>query len=352
MLSFSPLALGMIALALGSGSSMLFAQRQGRVPSVGAEMARALGDFASALGQPAPGGIPLDPYAGWQSYRHPQGPGFRYPADWKTRETPSGLMLLPPDFEQQWEMLLAFGTGAQGAKSAGDPRLLAQLDAMLRREAPTMRRTGQPQARQTRAGQGVAVDYSARTPNGGLVRCRVYVVVAGELALGISLLGEDSRFRKRVEMVERIFGSFDLQVGSGAGEPTAAGGGARKPSEVTDDRRLIGRFAGEAITRQPGVYVNTQLVTVLNPDGTAYYGAKSAFSMSKRDYNGDLIWSADRESSANVQKGTWTARGGYLTIRWTTGSVSRFAYGFEPDGTLALRNAQTRKLINIYKRVR
>jgi hypothetical protein len=184
------------------------------------------------------------------------------------------------------------------------------------------------------------------------VRCRVYVVVAGELALGISLLGEDSRFRKRVEMVERIFGSFDLQVGSGAGEPTAAGGGARKPSEVTDDRRLIGRFAGEAITRQPGVYVNTQLVTVLNPDGTAYYGAKSAFSMSKRDYNGDLIWSADRESSANVQKGTWTARGGYLTIRWTTGSLSRFAYGFEPDGTLALRNAQTRKLINIYKRVR
>ncbi len=120
----------------------------------------------------------------------------------------------------------------------------------------------------------------------------------------------------------------------------------------TDDRRLIGMFGGEAIAGgEYGAYVNTQLVYVINGDGTLFYGAQSHFSASDRDYNGDLRWTATGQTGQSVDRGRWSARDGILTVQWENGNRMVVAYGFEPDGSLVLRNAQTRKLINFYRRI-
>ncbi|HMQ21134.1 MAG TPA: hypothetical protein PKE00_01510, partial [Planctomycetota bacterium] len=75
-------------------------------------------------------------------------------------------------------------------------------------------------------------------------------------------------------------------------------------------------------------------------------------SASKRDYNGELEWTATGTSDGSVETGTWRASNGLAVIRWSNGNTTRFAYGFEPDGTLAVRNPSTRKLMNIYTRIR
>ena len=113
-------------------------------------------------------------------------------------------------------------------------------------------------------------------------------------------------------------------------------------------------FAGESIAGggNYGVYVNTQLVYVLNANGTLYYGAQSHFNASERDYNGNMIWTATGNSDGSVDRGRWSAANGFLTFDWDSGRRSYFAYGFEPDGSLVIRDPQTRKLINFYSRVR
>lgn len=134
-------------------------------------------------------------------------------------------------------------------------------------------------------------------------------------------------------------------------DATPAAGGS---TPTGDDPRLVGMFAGEALAGGggSGVYVNTQLVYVLNADGSLYYGAQSHFNASERDYNGNLRWTATGNTDGSVESGRWSAKAGFLTIRWNSGQQSLFAYGFEPDGSLVLRDPTTRKLINFYRRVR
>ena len=114
----------------------------------------------------------------------------------------------------------------------------------------------------------------------------------------------------------------------------------------------MGAFRGEAIASGAGAYVNTQLLYALNADGTLLFGARSHMNASQRDASGNLRWTADGVTDGSVRTGRWTAERGVLTIRWDRGGSSRFAYGFEPDGTLALRHPVTRELIDIYSRVR
>ena len=82
------------------------------------------------------------------------------------------------------------------------------------------------------------------------------------------------------------------------------------------------------------------------------YGAQSAMTASKRDHTGQLEWTATGGIGPSMEMGTFTTKGGILTIRWEGGTRSTFAYSFEPDGSLVLRHPHTKKLINFYPRVR
>ncbi|MEM1263655.1 MAG: hypothetical protein AAGH76_14740 [Pseudomonadota bacterium] len=141
-------------------------------------------------------------------------------------------------------------------------------------------------------------------------------------------------------------GAVATSSSAGVGNaPTAPVGGG--------DQRLVGIFGGESIGGgEYGAYSNTQLKWVFNPDGRVFFGSKAHWHASERDYNQNLEWTAHGETAADTDQGTWQADGQLLTIRWSNGNVSRYAYGFEPNGALVFRNARTKKLINFYNRLR
>ena len=118
------------------------------------------------------------------------------------------------------------------------------------------------------------------------------------------------------------------------------------------DQRLVGAFKGESIASGDGVYVNTQLVWIFEPNGRAYYGSQAHFAASERDYNGDLDWSATGRSDESGDYGRWSTNGNILTIQWDDGDTSRFKYSFYTNGELVFRNPNTDKLINLFPRVR
>ena len=118
------------------------------------------------------------------------------------------------------------------------------------------------------------------------------------------------------------------------------------------DRRLVGVYRGETISGGEGTALNTQLNWTFQADGTVLYGAQSHFNMNQRDYNLNQQWVAGGRTSGNTERGRWSTSGKKLTIKWDSGEVSQFRYGFEPNGSLVFRNARTGKLINFYPRIR
>ena len=141
----------------------------------------------------------------------------------------------------------------------------------------------------------------------------------------------------------------------GAADGSQAQNTQRQPEKQLrggGDPRLVGVFKGESVYYNNDVGVNTQLYWVFDGAGGVYYGAQTHWMASARDYNLDLVWTADGTTDPNADRGNWQADGTFLTIQWENGNTSRFAYGFEPNGALVFRNAQTRKLINFYDRLR
>jgi len=80
-------------------------------------------------------------------------------------------------------------------------------------------------------------------------------------------------------------------------------------------------------------------------------GAATAKNAGRKGTRVGLRWAATASTGAGVGRGRGESSGKQLVIRWDEGGVSTYRYGFEPDGTLALRHAGTGELINIYRRI-
>lgn len=285
----------------------------------------------------------------WQEFRHSSGATLSHPSNWRSEERPEGVLIQPPDAAAA-EMILVTGVPTNGTTDPAAPDVGAYLDASLWQMLPGLKRTGGPQRVEAAKAQGALYRYAGSLPDGTNVAYDVYVTIENGVALSLSALAPPDTMRARTPTLERIFGSMKLGAAPVASAPAASGGS----TPTGDDPRLVGMFGGEALAggADMGVYMNTQLVYVLNADGTLHYGAQSHFSSSERDYEGNLKWTATGNTAGSVQSGRWSAKGGFLTILWDSGERSYFAYGFEPDGSLVLRNPTTRKLINFYSRIR
>ncbi len=284
---------------------------------------------------------------GWTEYRHASGAVLKHPRTWQVQDGPAGVRLLPPDAGNA-EVIVASGM----ASSASNPlagEVASYLDSAMWQMLPGLRRESPPRSVEAAHGEGAVYRYAGTLQDGTPVASDVYVTLHDGVALSLSALAPPSTLRSRAQVLAKVFASMEMSAPSPAGSPAAGGGAAE-----SDDPRLVGMFAGEALAGGggSGVYVNTQLVYVLNADGTVYYGAQSHFNAVERDVNGNTRWSATGNTDGSVQGGRWSARGGFLTVRWDSGERSFFAYGFEPDGSLVLRDPTTRKLINFYRRVR
>ncbi|MDJ0908516.1 MAG: hypothetical protein QNI99_04960 [Woeseiaceae bacterium] len=284
--------------------------------------------------------------SGWTEFRHSSGATLSHPADWRAVEIPEGIQLWPPD---AGPVELVVVTGMQSGSS--DPRaadVANYLDASMFQMLPGLTRRDPPRDVEAANGPGALYQYSGMFMDGSQGACDIYVTIENGVALSLSALAPPRVLASRSDTLEGIFSTLELGVPVAAGATAQGGTGAAN----SDDPRLVGMFAGESIASSSGVYVNTQLVTVLNADGTLYYGAQSHFNASDRDIDGNLKWTATGNTAGDVESGRWSASNGIITIRWDSGEQSVFAYGFEPDGTLVLRDPYTRELINFYSRVR
>ncbi|MEM9020819.1 MAG: hypothetical protein AAGC44_09665 [Planctomycetota bacterium] len=288
-----------------------------------------------------------DPLPGWKTYEHALGATFRYPPNWTVQETTAGVVLAPDDALAGQEMIVVTGTQVQGQTDPTSPQVAARMDQLVASMMPSLRRSQSPEPVQTRHGQAALYRYQGNTFDNKTVQGMVYFAVKDDIALGLTLLAEPSRIGDRAEVVQTIFSTLGMR----AQQASTPGAEAGRGGASTDDPRLIGRFRGEVLNNNTEIYINTQLVYIFNPDGTFYSGAQSHFNGSERDYNQNIIWSVNESTDGSVQRGRWSARNGIVTIVWDGGGRSVFAYNFEPDGTLAARDAVTRKLINIYHRM-
>ena len=144
----------------------------------------------------------------------------------------------------------------------------------------------------------------------------------------------------------------------GQAQPSTGSRAAQNPAPQSQgnggggDPRLVGVFKGENVSGGDGVIFNTQFIWAFQADGTVYYGAQSHYDVSIKHYDGNEKWGASGQTGKGGERGRWSTSGKLLTIQWESGDVSRFAYGFEPNGSLVYRNPRTGKLINFFPRIK
>lgn len=283
-----------------------------------------------------------DAHKGWKLYSHAlSNLTFKYPPNWRVELSPAGLLIMPADYDQSREMLFGLGAPAAGEKDAASAQVQQNLDALVREQAPMLRRSGGPTLIKTSGGTGASYTYTGALPDGRQAVCLMLVRILNDESAVLGIIADEARTKQRSPMLHEIFGTI----------------AARKPSDqpggLTGDRQLLGMFQGEVLnSNTPDIYMNTQLVYAFGADGRVYFGAQSMFTAQRRDYNDDLIWTASGGTDESVRGGKWTTDNGLLSIRWDDGDYSVFAYSFEPDGALVLRNPYTQELINFYPRVR
>ena len=282
---------------------------------------------------------------GWRLYEDPvSGGSFGHPRDWLVRPAQGALVLLPDDHREDRELITVTAVDAPGATDPRAPEVGAALDAVVSASFPTLARKSGPDDVEGVDFDAVSYEYRGRLSADRIGRCRVYVTVAGGRAAALSLVADRTRFRRRRADVEAIFATFRARR---AEAPTPPGAGLAPDL----DPRLVGMFQGEAVASAAGAVVNTRLVYALGGDGVVLLGGRSNISASERDAAGSLEWTAAGATDGDLQRGRWSSRGGVLRIEWSGGGMSAFRYGFEPDGTLALRELLTGELVDIYTRV-
>lgn len=281
----------------------------------------------------------------WRLYEDPvSGGSFGHPRDWLVRPAQGALVLLPDDHREDRELITVSAVDARGATDPRAPEVGAALDAVVGASFPTLERKSGPDEFDGVAFDAASYEYRGRLSADRIGRCRVYVTIAGGRAAVLSLVADRTSFRRRRADVEAIFATFRARR---AEAPSAAG--AELAPDL--DPRLVGMFQGEAVASAAGTVVTTQLVYAMGADGVVLRGARSNVSASERDGAGNLEWSASGATGGDLERGRWSSRGGVLRVEWSGGGMSAFRYGFEPDGTLALRELLTGKLVDIYTRV-
>lgn len=329
------ISIGIVAL------SMLFTMGCGGGDTEGGQTDRDAGADPSAAEETRE----TDPRAGWVSYNHPLGATLKHPEGWTTQEGQMGVVLLPKGVNPQQVpggILIVVWGGPDIINDPLAPQSAQMLGQALMSVLPGFQQAGEPRKLETGHGPGAVYTYSGAVPNSDWDTAEVRYTASEGVGLGITVVGSGATLKRYADDLELVFTSLAIRQDT----PAASGAG----SAVTDDVRLIGAYSTEAYAGGGGIHVNTQLLYVLNADGTFLSGARSFMNASQRDANGNLKWTAGQDTANNVMRGTWSAKGGFLTVVMSNGQRSVVAYGFEPDGTLATRDPTTRKLINIYRR--
>lgn len=201
-------------LALGVTIALGWAMGEAGAPLIGGGMG---GDMFGPKPKPRPG-APTPHKGRW--YRHVIGFSFWYPDGWTVKAQDDFLQLVPPKAASATAGLdeiygiTGESVAGQGIQTASDPRVIQHLDAAVRTLSPTMVRTGQPANLPTARGQGVMLEWRARSPTGAAVHARAYCAIIRSSGVALIALATPERLKARDGDLRRMFASFDFGQGA------------------------------------------------------------------------------------------------------------------------------------------
>jgi len=165
---------------------------------------------------PVPVPVPAAPRAG-KTCRHPGGFSFWYPAEWTAQEQEGNVQLVPPNpgtangAPTELYFVAVEDLAQQNIQRPDDPRLIQLLDTQIKSLSATLARLeGAPQVAMGTS-KGVALDWGARTPDGTVIRARVFVGLLKANAVALVAMGLKERLDAREADLRLIFAS----VGTG-----------------------------------------------------------------------------------------------------------------------------------------
>lgn len=189
--------------------------------------------------------------AAWKEFRHPTGFRMSYPPDWKLKELPAAVQLVPPDpasnADGPTEAYLVVAEAAEGVSAPSDPRVLAFLDGQMGKLVPFMRRSGSGTPVNAGSAPGVLVTWTGSNPKGMALQAHAFTTILKGYGVVLFAIGEKEQVAKRDKTLQGVFASFAAGEG-GKGSTT------RRCLEVLVlqqqfDRLLLDRaipFAGPA----------------------------------------------------------------------------------------------------------
>jgi hypothetical protein len=154
---------------------------------------------------------------GWaDTYRHPLGIAFDYPQDWSVRESAFTLLeLVPPNPASNERgptesyFLMAFGIHAT---QASDPRLVEQVEALIKQIAPFLIPKGDIETL-SHPSKAAIMRWAGKSPTGVQARSDVYVLPGRIVSYTLIAIGEEAQIQSRQAAVRNIFGGFHFVPG-------------------------------------------------------------------------------------------------------------------------------------------
>jgi hypothetical protein len=146
-----------------------------------------------------------------KTYRHPMGIAFDYPDDWNVRESAFTLLeLVPPNPASNERgptesyFLMAFGIHAS---QATDPRLVEQVEALIKQVAPFLIPRGDTETLKHPA-KAAMMRWAGNSPTGVPARSDVYVLPGPNVSYALIAIGEEAQIQSRQEAIRSIFAGF------------------------------------------------------------------------------------------------------------------------------------------------
>lgn len=254
-----------------------------------------------------------------QTYRHPTGFTFQYPADWKLHDTGEGVQLTPPDVQTgprgPTEKYLVVAQTVPDASRVDDPWVVRFYENQIRAVAPFLVRRADTEPALTVSGPGVVAIWEGKAPSGALFQARAYITVLKGFGVVLAGLGEKKRLTAREGTLRQIFASFRM-------------------GEVEKDPKLLGTWRANLL--KPGSLTGVARTLILRADGTFFISSAAGAAPGATPALDD-----DRP-------GRWGTADGKLHIAWPSGFDESFTYelkGAPGTRSLLLKGAGGREVI-------
>lgn len=264
---------------------------------------------------------------GFKLHKHAIGFALQVPETWKVTEAPGGLLLTPPDVKQEaWgpaENFVVTGAPAEGIDNPADPGIVQYVqNALAQTLGSPLRSVGKVESFQAGPHKAAAMTWKGTFQNGARFRTRAYVVMIDGHGVSLSYVGSTLALKRRDPVLREIVATFSSsqpqsQAPAQAADAPATSGGA--------DPRVVGRWYRSVYRRSVlsgGISTSFHQTMLLAPDGKLSWVDQSVISGSQPSTQSSSGWTFSGIPESSVHRGTWSASGNTMNMKWDGGSAT------------------------------